>query len=99
MQERRQNGLGCRWSVVKAAVGADRFALPSAGLDYDLGLLQRKEQFPIQQLISELAVKALYVSVLPGTAGLNKERLHPNMTGARRKWRSRPVKGKKIQQV
>ena len=60
-------------------MGADRVVLPPPVLDNDLGLLQRKEQFPIQQLISELAVEALVVAVLPRAAGFDKERFYPNM--------------------
>lgn len=79
MQERRQNGLRCRWPVLEAAVRPECVVLPPPVLDNDLGLLQRKEQLPIQQLISELAVEALVVSVLPRTAGLDKERLDSDM--------------------
>jgi hypothetical protein len=36
--------------------------------------LQRKEYFPVQELISYLTVEALDVAILPGTAGFDKQR-------------------------
>jgi len=41
-----------------------------------LYLPERVKYLPIQELISELAVKALHVAVLPGRAGVNEQGLH-----------------------
>jgi hypothetical protein len=54
MQDWGQDGLRRRRQVVETAVRPDRVVLSPPVLDDDLGLLQRKEQLPIQQLISEL---------------------------------------------
>jgi len=48
--------------------------LPPA-FDHHLGLPERIEEFPVQQLIPELPVEALHVAVLPGRAGLNEQAL------------------------
>ena len=40
-------------------------------LDHDLRLLERVEDLAVEQLVSELAVEALDVAVLPGTARLD----------------------------
>jgi hypothetical protein len=42
-------------------------------------LLQGVEEFPIQQLITKLAVKALDIHVLPGTARFNEQGLGPHL--------------------
>ena len=49
--------------------------LPPAS-DQDLGLLQRVEDLPVQQLIPELAVEGLVISVLPRRARFDIERFH-----------------------
>jgi hypothetical protein len=41
------------------------------GLDQDLGLSQAEEDLAVEQLVAQLAVKALAVAVLPRTAGLD----------------------------
>jgi len=43
-------------------------------LNEDLCLLQAVEDLSVQALVPELAVKALVVAVLPGTAGLDEQR-------------------------
>jgi len=46
--------------------------MPAPVLDDHLGLFQRVKDFSIKQLISEPAVKALVITVLPRAAGLDK---------------------------
>ena len=41
-------------------------------LDRHLGLLERVEDFAVEQLVSELAIEALVEAVLPGAAGLRR---------------------------
>ncbi len=43
--------------------------------DQNFSLLERIEDFRVQELVPELAVEALVVAVLPGTAGLDIEGL------------------------
>lgn len=43
-------------------------------LDQHLRLLQRGEDFHVQALVSQLAVEALIVTILPGAPGCNKRR-------------------------
>jgi hypothetical protein len=43
-------------------------------LDQDLGLLQGVKDLEVQEFVPELAVEALAVAVLPGTAGLDEQR-------------------------
>ncbi len=50
--------------------------LPSQLLDQDFGFLQCVEDLRIQELITELAVEAFAVPILPWTAGLDLEWLH-----------------------
>jgi hypothetical protein len=45
-------------------------------LDQNLSFLERVEYLPVQELVPQLAVKALVVAVLPGTAGFDKQRLN-----------------------
>lgn len=49
--------------------------LPPA-FNQHLGLLQCVEDFRVEQLVPELAVERLVVSVLPRAAGLDEQRLH-----------------------
>jgi hypothetical protein len=44
------------------------------GLYQDLGLLQGIENLPVEQLITQLPIEALVVTVLPRTARFNAER-------------------------
>jgi len=62
-----------------AAVATHHFLLGTRVLNQDFGLLQRREYFPVQHLISELAIEALVISVLPRAAGLNEQFLDSNM--------------------
>lgn len=43
----------------------------------DLRLPQGVKDFSIEQFVPELAIEALVVAVLPGTAWLDEEGLHP----------------------
>ena len=48
-------------------------------LDQDLSFLQCVEELPVQEFIPELTVERLYVTILPGTSGLDVERLHTDL--------------------
>lgn len=50
--------------------------MPAPGLDQDFRLPEIIEDFPRQQLVSELGVEALAVSILPRRAWFDVERLH-----------------------
>ena len=41
--------------------------------DQDLGLAQRGEDLPVQQVIPELPVEGLAIAVLPGASGLDEQ--------------------------
>jgi hypothetical protein len=41
-----------------------------------LGLQERIEDLPIQELVAQLAIERFDVAVLPGTARFNVQRLH-----------------------
>ena len=43
------------------------------------GLFHRAENLPVEQLVSELAVEAFIVSILPRTSWFDKERLHADL--------------------
>jgi hypothetical protein len=47
----------------------------SPAFDEDLGFVQRIEEFPVQQFISQFAIKRFDIAVLPRAAGLNKQGL------------------------
>ena len=49
--------------------------LPNDGF----GLLQAVEDFSIQKLVTQLAVEAFAVAILPRAAGLDVKRLGPNL--------------------
>ena len=51
----------------------DRIVFLSPALDQDLGLLQGVETLPVEQLITQLPIEALVVTVLPGAARLDIE--------------------------
>ena len=55
----------------------DRIGFPPPALYQDLGLLQGVENLPVEQLITQLPIEALIVTVLPMTARFNVERLDP----------------------
>jgi hypothetical protein len=57
-------------------VRPDLVVVPPPSFDKHFSLLQRVEDFPVQQLIPELAVEALVEAVLPRAPGLDEERLH-----------------------
>ena len=50
--------------------------VPPPGFDQDFRLAQIKEDFPRQQLVSELGVEALAVSIFPRRTGFDIECLH-----------------------
>jgi hypothetical protein len=50
-------------------VGAHAVVVPPPGLDQDLRLRQAIEDLAVEQFVAQLAVEALAVAVLPGTAG------------------------------
>ena len=57
-------------------MGTDRIVVLSPSLDQHLRLLQSVEDFHVQKFVSEFAIEALVVAVLPGTAGFDVERFH-----------------------
>ena len=73
---RGPNGLWSRWPVAERAVRSHGVVMPPPLFDQYLGLPERVEYLAIQQLISELTVEALVVSVLPGTAGFDVQGLN-----------------------
>lgn len=54
---------------------AEVAVLPSPRFDDDSRLLQRVEDLAVQQLVAELAIERLGVTVLPGRAWFDKKRL------------------------
>ena len=70
-----QDRLWGRRSIAQGTVWSDRVVVMPPLLDEHLGLLQGIEDLSIEQLVAELAVEALVVSVLPGAAGLDIEGL------------------------
>jgi len=64
-------GLGCGWPITQPTVGPYRIIFPPPALYQDLGLLQGVENFPVEQLVTQLDIEALVVTVLPGTARFN----------------------------
>ena len=67
------NGLGGCWPVTQGAVRPCRIRFLAPTLYQDLGLLQGIENLPVEQLISQLPVEALGVTVFPGTTRFNGE--------------------------
>ena len=51
--------------VSQRTVRPDRVVVLPPPLDEHLGLKQRVEGFPLEQLVPELAVEALHIAVLP----------------------------------
>src|SRR5579863_6972335 len=70
-----QDGLRRRWPIAQRGMRPNRVVVHSPLLDHHLGLLQRIEDLALQAFILQLAVEALTVSVLPGTTGLDVQRL------------------------
>jgi hypothetical protein len=58
-------------------VRPERIVFHPPFFDQYLGLFQGIEDLSIKQLVSELAVETLDITVLPRTARLDKECLHP----------------------
>ena len=46
-------------------MGPDDIVMPPPSLDQDLGLAQRVEVLPVEQLVAETGIEALAVAVLP----------------------------------
>ena len=62
-------GLG-RWRpVAKRTVRTHAIVMAPPGFDQDLGLGEAEEHLAVEQFVAKLAVEALTVAVLPGTAG------------------------------
>ena len=59
-------------------MGPEVVVLQAPLLNEDLRLEERVEALPVEALISQLAVEGLDVAVLPGAAGLDEERPHPD---------------------
>ena len=57
-------------------MGPEGIVLLPPSLDKHLGLRQRVEQLPVQELVPEFPVQRLHISVLPGAAWLDKESSH-----------------------
>jgi hypothetical protein len=56
-------------------VRSDRVVVLAPLLDDDNGLLQAVEDFTVQAFVAQLSVEGFAIAVLPGTAGLDVERL------------------------
>jgi hypothetical protein len=57
-------------------MGPEGIVLPTPALDDDLGFPERVEDLAVQQLVPKLSVEGFHVSVLPGAARLDEERLY-----------------------
>ena len=57
---------------------SDRIIVSSPAFNQHLRLLQRVEDFSGQKLITELSIKRLVVSILPGTARLDEQGFDAN---------------------
>jgi len=62
----RDEGFGRWWPVAEGAVWPDSVVVPAPLFDDDLCLLERVEDFTVQELIAESCIEALAVSVFPG---------------------------------
>src|SRR5271169_5746130 len=71
----QQEGWRRWWSVAQRRMRPYRVVVHSPLFDHHLGLLQRIEDLAIQAFISQLAVEAFTVPVLPGTARFDVQRL------------------------
>lgn len=56
-------------------MGTPGVVVASPLLNDDLRLSQAVEDFPVEAFISELAVEAFVVAILPRTAGVDEQRL------------------------
>ena len=57
----------------------DGVVVPPPLLDDNSRLFGAVEDLPVEQLVTQLAVEALVVAVLPGTAGLDEQGLGPDL--------------------
>src|SRR3954463_2938575 len=77
-RRRPQDHFWCGRLVAQGRVWAAGVVVPPPALDDDLGLGQRVEDLTVEQLVTELAVEALAVAVLPGATGLDVGSLRPH---------------------
>ena len=63
-----------RRPITERRVWSPRVVFHPPSFDHDLRLLQRVKDFSVQTLISQLAIEAFAVAVLPGTSWLDIER-------------------------
>ena len=70
----QQDGLRRRWSVSQRRMRPHRVVVHPPLFDHHLRLLQRVEDLSIQALVSQLAVEAFAVPVLPGTSWFDVQR-------------------------
>src|SRR5271156_140792 len=77
-----QDSLWCRWPVAQRRMRPLRVIFHAPPLRQNLGLLQRVKNLAVQELISQLAVEALAIPVLPRTSGLDVQRLGPDVLPA-----------------
>ena len=54
-------------------MGPDRVVVVTPLFDEDPGLLEAAEDFPVEQLVPQLAVEAFAIAVLPGASRLDVE--------------------------
>jgi hypothetical protein len=59
-------------------VGPDGVVVAARALDQHLGFVERREDLAVKELVSELGVEALAITILPGTARFDEQRLHAN---------------------
>src|SRR5215469_10711215 len=74
----------------------DGVVMAAPGFDQDLGLLQRREDFPAQKFVAQLAVEGLVVAVFPWAAGFDVKCPDTDLTEPfthRRRDELRPVVG------
>ncbi len=62
--------------VPESTVRLQGVVVPPPSLDQHLGLLQRMKDFPVEQLIAQLAFERFIVPVLPWAAALDEQRAH-----------------------
>ena len=55
-------------------MGSDGVVVVTPLFDQDLGLLEAAEDFPVEQLVPQLAVEAFAIAILPGATRLDVER-------------------------
>src|SRR6266568_9606704 len=76
----RQDSLRRRRFVTQRRVRTLRVVFHPPPLRQYLRLLQRVKNLAVQELISQLAVEALAIPVLPRTPGLDVQRLRPQLS-------------------